>query len=858
MRRSEKFAARRYSGGKVGWRPLRAAGAAIAVSTTLALATAGLAGASTTATAVSTPTSSTPNSTLESVSCPTNSFCMAVGYSYASSASFPSPIGETWDGTTWTSSTPVVPSGTSQTGALLFSVSCASASFCMAVGNAGSDPLAEEWNGTSWSLTTVANPSSTNPNTSTSFAGVSCPSASFCAAVGSVSNYSQTSPTETTLAEMWSGSSWAVAATPDTSQPENSLGGVSCSSASLCMAVGSGADYSASPMTSSVLAAEWNGTSWTQVSAPGPSSNDNFEGISCPTGSSGSFCMAVGSTSSGTGTLVEVWDGSSWSVAASSPSAPAGASGLNLMGLTCLAANSCFVVGQSFSAGSPTSPGMLSTYIGQWDGTSWTQVASPNGTASDNQLLGVSCASATQCFAVGSSGSCSTTPSGGSLTVSIAPAVVSPSAPSFFTPVSPARVCDTRPASVSGLTDQCTGKTLGPAGTLEVQVTGLGKVPSGATGTVLNVTVTGPTANGYLTIWPAGAAQPLASNLNFSAGETIPNLVQVQLGSTGAVDVYNSAGSTNVIVDVEGYFTPTSSSTSGDTYTPVSPVRIADTRCDTSSPPTYCAGEKLPAANTSLTTFGPGTEQGVTVAGVDGIPASGVAAVVLNVTATGTTAGSYLTVWPAGQPKPTASNLNWTAGTTIPNRVVVPVGSSNQVDIANFAGSVNVIVDIGGYYASATTGDQYVATSPVRLLDTRQSGQALGPGQSLELQVEGTDGIPSSGVTGAVFNVTVTGATAGSFLTVYPAGASEPAVSDLNWAPGATIPNLVVVALSSSGAVTITNAAGSVNVIVDVEGWYQAASTSAAARPQAATASASTAPTTSYTTASDVTPSPHC
>ncbi|MDA8183014.1 MAG: hypothetical protein M0035_01060, partial [Actinomycetota bacterium] len=154
MRRSEKFAARRYSGGKVGWRPLRAAGAAIAVSTTLALATVGLAGASTTATAVSTPTSSTPNSTLESVSCPTSSFCMAVGISYTSS----SPIGEEWNGTSWTTSNPVLPAGDSQTGADLFSVSCASASFCMTVGSAGSGPVAEEWNGTSWSPVTVAIP----------------------------------------------------------------------------------------------------------------------------------------------------------------------------------------------------------------------------------------------------------------------------------------------------------------------------------------------------------------------------------------------------------------------------------------------------------------------------------------------------------------------------------------------------------------------------------------------------------------------------------------------------------------------------------------------------------------------------
>jgi hypothetical protein len=612
---------------------------------------------------------------------------------------------------------------------------------------------------------------------------------------------------------------------------------VSCVSATLCMAVGEGADYSTSPPAASVIVAEWNGSSWTSASAPSSGTYSALEAVSCPTSS---FCTAVGS-SSASGVLAETWNGTSWTVG-SVPSF----SGAGVFALSCPTSASCFAVGSEATGTPGSSTPTTGSFIMEWNGSSWSQVAAPDGGATGsgttNQLDGVSCGSTTQCIAVGlSSEQCgSTTPGGGSLTVSIAPTVVSASAASLYNPVSPTRICDTRPSSISGLSDQCTGKTLGPAGTLEVQVTGQANVPSGAVGVVLNVTVTGPTANGFLTIWPAGVTQPVASNLNFVAGETIPNLVQVQLGSSGAIDVYNSAGSTDVIVDVEGYFRPASGSTSGDSYTPISPVRIADTRCGASSPPPFCANEHIPSQNAGLTMFGPGTPQAVTVAGLDGIPASGVGAVVLNVTVTGTTSGSYLTVWPAGQPRPTASNLNWRAGETIPNRVVVPVGTSDQVDIANYAGSANVIVDIGGYYSTATTGDQYVATSPVRLLDTRQSSSALGAGQSLTLQVAGTDGVPASGVEGAVFNVTVTGGTAGSFLTVYP-GSSEPAVSDLNWTAAETIPNLVVVALSSSGAVTISNAAGSVNVIVDLEGWYQSPSSAAAARPQSVSA-ASAAP----------------
>lgn len=712
--------------------------------------------------------------------------------------------------------------------------------------------------------------------------GVACTASTFCAAVGSYGTFptsSQSPPTGSTLAETWDGSSWTVSSSPNSSEPYNELFSVSCASASSCMAVGSGSDYASSPPTGSALLLAWDGTSWSSTSVASPGSYASLASVSCPTTS---FCMAVGS-SSATGPLEEVWNGSAWATG----TAPTG-NGVNLNGVSCVTSSSCLAVGGFTMGGSPTSPGTTQTFVAQWDGASWVQIPSPDGAASGtgtiNYLNAVACGSAVQCFAVGFSsppcGSTGATSGGGSLTVSITQPMVSPSSPSLYNPVSPSRICDTRPAGVSGLTDQCTGKTLGPAATLEVQVTGLAQVPSGATGAVLNVTVTGPTSNGYLTIWPAGATQPLASNLNFVAGETIPNLVQVQLSASGAVDIYNSAGSTNVVIDVEGYFTPASGTgAGGDTYTPISPVRVADTRCDVASPPSYCAGEQLPSANSSLMTFGPGTTQAVTVAGVDGIPASGVGAVVLNVTVTGTTAGSFLTAWPAGEQKPTASNLNWVAGETIPNRVVVPVGTSNQVDIANYAGSAQVIVDVGGYYSSSSSGDQYVATSPVRLLDTRQGGQALGPGQSLTLQVAGTDGIPTSGVDGVVFNVTVTGGSEGSFLTVYPSGSPEPAVSDLNWVAGETIPNLVVVSLSSSGAVTITNNAGSVNVIVDAEGWYQSPSASAAARPEAVggssgVASSSTtypgsAAGSAYTsmgpssprvvaTEGSVTPAPHC
>ena len=116
--------------------------------------------------------------------------------------------------------------------------------------------------------------------------------------------------------------------------------------------------------------------------------------------------------------------------------------------------------------------------------------------------------------------------------------------------VTPARVTDTRPGS--GYPNA--GHSLGAGAILNVQVAGVSGVPaSGATAVVLNVTATNATQAGYLTVWPAGAARPATSNLNFVAGQTVADLVEVGLGTGGEVSIYNRAGSVNVVVDVQAY-----------------------------------------------------------------------------------------------------------------------------------------------------------------------------------------------------------------------------------------------------------------------------------------------------------------
>jgi hypothetical protein len=366
-----------------------------------------------------------------------------------------------------------------------------------------------------------------------------------------------------------------------------------------------------------------------------------------------------------------------------------------------------------------------------------------------------------------------------------------------FHALSPSRILDTRDG-----TGGVPAAPIGPGGTLTVQVAGRGGVPtSGVSAAVLNVTGTNTTASSFLTVYPAGVTRPLASNLNWVSGATVPNLVEVSMGTGGQLSIFNLAGNVDVIFDVEGWVGDSSNSNGPDgMFNPLPPFRLLDTR-NGGGP------------------VGPGQSITLQVTGQGGVPATGVSAVVLNVTVTDTTAPSYLTVWPAGTSRPLASNLNFTAGQTVPNRVMVKVGSGGQVNIFNFSGSTDVVVDVGGWFTDATNtsgGSRFVAVVPTRIFDSRSNGAGPLPGGS-SFRIA-SSAVPGS-ATALVLNVTATDATASSFLTVWPDGTVRPLASDLNFVAGQTIPNLTVVKLGS-GAFDVFNFQGGVDVVVDMNGFY--------------------------------------
>ena len=348
-----------------------------------------------------------------------------------------------------------------------------------------------------------------------------------------------------------------------------------------------------------------------------------------------------------------------------------------------------------------------------------------------------------------------------------------------FHALTPSRILDTR-----------SGSPLGPGTTLNVPIAGQGGVPpTSVSAVVLNVTVTNTTAPGFLTVFPAGLPIPVASNLNWVAGQTVAKLVTVGLGPAPRAHTTHAA-------------LPTSSST----WRATTPPRMFRQALLASSTPscrpgcwTRRTGIGAPAAKLAA-----GQTLDLQVTGRGGVPSSGVGAVVLNVTATGPTTTGFLTVFPTGVTRPNASNLNFNAGETIPNRVMVGVGTGGKVSIFNPAGTTNVVADVNGWFTDSTaggTGSWFTPVTPTRILDSRvgTGGISLpwGPNAGRVATVAGSGGVPAmtdtNRPTAVVANLTVTNTTTAGTLAAWPDTAAKPATSDVNWPQGGTVSNPTIV-----------------------------------------------------------------
>lgn len=369
-----------------------------------------------------------------------------------------------------------------------------------------------------------------------------------------------------------------------------------------------------------------------------------------------------------------------------------------------------------------------------------------------------------------------------------------------YTPVTPTRILDTR--SGTGAPKAAVAAN----GTLTLPVAGVAGVPPDASAVVLNVTETAATSNGYITVYPGYGTAPKVSNIDFTKGTTIPNLVTVQVAD-GEVSFKNgSGGSVQLVADLAGYYGP-----GGTGFQPKSPDRVLDTRNGTGASKQAVAANKKIQLNLS------------------GKVPAGTTAVVLNVTVTQPKSDGWLAVYPDSGATPGTSSLNFSVNQTVANLVIVPI-NNGIADLYNGSGgTVQVVADLEGYFGTGGP-DSFVPYGPTRLTDTRVTGE-LGPvqaGSSLAVTPSWNFDCPSTAAcpdsVGAVNNVTVTQPTGSGYLTVYPYGTTRPVASSVNFTPGETTQGLAMTPLPAGTMSVYNGSGGTVQLVIDEYGYFIAKS----------------------------------
>ncbi len=242
-----------------------------------------------------------------------------------------------------------------------------------------------------------------------------------------------------------------------------------------------------------------------------------------------------------------------------------------------------------------------------------------------------------------------------------------------YTALTPVRVLDTR--SGLGATKHSVGAH--QSVTLNIlQEVGSATVPIGASAVAVNLTVVSPTTGGWVSVGPSVVTD--SSNVNFVAGRTIANLAVVRLSSTGSITFYNgSAGTVHLVADLQGYYAALGD---GTAYTPVSTVRVLDTRTGSG------AAQHSVASHQSIT---------LQVRGAASVP-TGAAAVMVNVTAVSPAATGWVSVGPVALTG--SSNLNFAAGRTTANLAIAQISSTGSITFYNGSpGTVHLIADLQGY-----------------------------------------------------------------------------------------------------------------------------------------------------------------
>jgi len=387
-----------------------------------------------------------------------------------------------------------------------------------------------------------------------------------------------------------------------------------------------------------------------------------------------------------------------------------------------------------------------------------------------------------------------------------------------FVPVPPVRVTDTRAGSGLPNADH----PLQPGEGLNVQVGGRGAhdgVPLSASAVILNLTVIRPRVSGLLTVYAAGRSplMPGTPGVIFAAGQTTAASVTTPMNSSGQVSIEAIQGATvtaNIVVDVFGYYTSHFAASGPGLYDAISPGRVLGT---------LRSGARLASDSTTA----------VRVTGRrTGVPL-GAEAVVVNLTATEASTGSYLSLYEQGTSRPVTSNLNVVPQEIAANQATVRIGKTGQIDLYNHAGSVSVDLDIDGYYtASGGSGSVYVPIDPEPIAATGSSITAPVPSKAsviLHLSFANLlDQTVPATATAVETVFEVSPQLPGGYLTVYPSSDTMPPISsNLTWTSrsarqvAVSVTNQVTADTAGTGRVAVFNgSARPVNLTLYVWGYF--------------------------------------
>jgi hypothetical protein len=370
-----------------------------------------------------------------------------------------------------------------------------------------------------------------------------------------------------------------------------------------------------------------------------------------------------------------------------------------------------------------------------------------------------------------------------------------------FVPVTPCRIADTRnPAGPFGgpfLQGNATARAFA------VPSSACG-IPNTAQAYALNMTVVPRGPLGFLTAFPCGQPQPLASNLNSIDGRVKAVASILPAGTNGAACFFAS-NDTDLVLDINGYFVPDTDVTAMAFY-PMSPCRLVDTRlpADPLGGPALLAGltRTFPLLSSSCN-----------------IPATA-RAYSLNYTAIPQGPLGFLTTWPAGQTQPLVSTLNAVTGAVTANAAIVPAGTNGDISVF-VTHPADLVIDVNGYFAPPGAGGLSLHNlTPCRVLDTRNPAGSLPFNGAKDLNVAAAACGAPAAAQSYVLNATVVPPGPLGFLTLWPQGSAQPLVSTLNAIDGAITSNLAIVP-ATNGSISIFGSQPT-HLVMDISGYFVA------------------------------------